>query len=115
MGVDVCYAEDEPWEESNYEEVDFHAEYRKQAEERAREELREPSEEEQSFIPFSLSSSLESLLDDRFLDVLRYRIRYDIGWAGAEVLVAAVQRRQKDAAVVIQECMLVSGVLRGVV
>ena len=106
------YIDDEE-DDTNYEEIDFHAEYRKQEEEREKEETREPSEEEQSFIPFALSSSLESLLNDRFFDVLKYRIQYGIGWAGAEMLVSQIQRKQRNAGWVMQECLAVSWSQRG--
>ncbi|KAI0738313.1 hypothetical protein C8Q80DRAFT_1275827 [Daedaleopsis nitida] len=38
------------------------------------------------FRPFSLSSSLESLLNGHFLRLLQLRLQYGLGWAGAEVL-----------------------------
>ena len=50
------------------------------------------------FQPFSLSSSLESLLDGHFLRVLQLRIRYDLGWAGAETLWWEVEKSQQPPA-----------------
>ena len=47
------------------------------------------------FQPFSLSSSLESLLDGHFLRILQLRIRYDLGWAGAETLWWEVEKSQQ--------------------
>ncbi|KAH9934607.1 hypothetical protein B0H21DRAFT_759509 [Amylocystis lapponica] len=47
------------------------------------------------FQSFSLSDSLETLLNDYFLRVLRSRLRYGIGWAGAEVLCWEAERSQK--------------------
>ncbi|KAI0350812.1 hypothetical protein OH77DRAFT_1570284 [Trametes cingulata] len=57
----------------------------------------------QGFRPFSLSSSLESLLNDHFLHILQLRIRYGLGWAGAEVLRSVVETTQRDAADVLRE------------
>jgi len=45
---------------------------------------------------FSLSTSLESVLDNLFLPVLRLRLKYQLGWAGAETLLADVETLQKD-------------------
>ncbi|KAH9895584.1 hypothetical protein C8Q73DRAFT_688553 [Cubamyces lactineus] len=49
------------------------------------------------FRPFSLSSSLESLLDGHFMQVLRLRIEYGLGWAGAEFLRWEIEASQKPA------------------
>ena len=46
---------------------------------------------------FSLSSSLEALMNDRFLDLLQIRIRYGFGWAAAEALLGEVYRTQGQA------------------
>ncbi|KDQ51732.1 hypothetical protein JAAARDRAFT_497248 [Jaapia argillacea MUCL 33604] len=46
------------------------------------------------FQSFSLSSSLESLLNQAFVKVLGYRIKFGLGWAGAEALLAEVERMQ---------------------
>jgi len=45
---------------------------------------------------FSLSTSLESVLQNLFLPVLRLRLKYQLGWAGAETLLADVETLQKD-------------------
>ncbi|KAI0668099.1 hypothetical protein C8Q78DRAFT_1099205 [Trametes maxima] len=51
----------------------------------------------QGFRPFSLSSSLESLLNGHLLHILQLRIKYDLGWAGAEVLRAEIETTQRSA------------------
>lgn len=60
----------------------------------------EPQEEEEEeddgrFDSFSLSSSLETLLDQSLVRVIQTRIRYNLGWAGAEALVAESERLQQ--------------------
>lgn len=49
------------------------------------------------FERFSLSASLESLLENRFLRVLQLRIKFRLGWAGAETLLAEVESSQRGA------------------
>ncbi|KAI0703481.1 hypothetical protein BC835DRAFT_1028647 [Cytidiella melzeri] len=56
----------------------------------------EEQEAEESF-SFSLSSSLEALINDRFLDLLQLRIKYGLGWAAAEALLSEVHRSQRKA------------------
>ena len=57
----------------------------------------EPAAEEHvaGFRQFSLSSSLESLLNGHFLRILQFRIQYKLGWAGAEALLWEVERTQQ--------------------
>ena len=45
---------------------------------------------------FSLSTSLESVLQNHFLPVLRLRLKYQLGWAGAETLLADVETLQQS-------------------
>jgi len=45
---------------------------------------------------FSLSTSLESVLQNLFLPVLRLRLKYQLGWAGAETLLADVETLQQS-------------------
>lgn len=45
---------------------------------------------------FSLSTSLESVLQNLFLPVLRLRLKYQLGWAGAEALLAGVETLQQS-------------------
>lgn len=59
--------------------------------------VEEPEEEEGRFDGFSLSSSLESLLDQALLKVIQIRRQFGLGWAGAEVLFAEVERTQMKA------------------
>lgn len=49
------------------------------------------------FRPFSLSSSLESLLNEHFLSLLQLRIKYNLGWAGAEYLRWEIETTQRPA------------------
>ena len=44
---------------------------------------------------FSLSTSLESVLQNLFLPILRLRLKYNLGWAGAETLLADVETLQQ--------------------
>jgi ubiquitin-conjugating enzyme E2 Q len=46
------------------------------------------------FERFSLTTSLNSALNDMFLPVLQLRLKYGIGWAGAELLHAEITARQ---------------------
>lgn len=57
----------------------------------------EPQEEEtlSGFQPFSLSPSLESLLNGHFLRILQLRIQYGLGWAAAEALWWEVETSQQ--------------------
>ncbi|KAI8977714.1 hypothetical protein BD414DRAFT_516981 [Trametes punicea] len=48
----------------------------------------------QTFRPFSLSSSLESLLNGYFVQILQLRIQHDLGWAGAEFLCWEIETSQ---------------------
>ncbi len=54
----------------------------------------EPPEESFSF---SLSSSLEALMNDRFLELLQFRLRYGFGWAAAEALANEIHQTQRKA------------------
>jgi ubiquitin-conjugating enzyme E2 Q len=47
------------------------------------------------FEGFSLSASLESLLENRFIHVLQLRIKFKLGWAGAEALLAELETLQR--------------------
>ena len=48
------------------------------------------------FDKFSLSASLESLLDSCFIGVLQLRLKFRLGWAGAEILhTRSMQYQQK--------------------
>lgn len=46
------------------------------------------------FDRFSLSSSLESLLDQSFLKLVHLRRKFGLGWAGSEFLLAEIERTQ---------------------
>ena len=59
------------------------------------EEAPKEEEPEIAFRSFSLSSSLESLLNSHFLPIVQFRIQYDLGWAGAETLRWEVERSQQ--------------------
>ena len=45
---------------------------------------------------FALTTSLESVLQNLFLPVLRLRLKYHLGWAGAETLLADVETMQQS-------------------
>lgn len=46
------------------------------------------------FNPFALSATLESLMDARFFSVVRVRIQFSLGWAGAEECVSISEKEQ---------------------
>lgn len=55
----------------------------------------EPDEEDEGrFDRFSLSSSLESLLDHNLMKIIQLRMQFGLGWAGAEVLFAEMEKSQ---------------------
>lgn len=54
----------------------------------------EPEEDDASFDRFSLSSSLESLLDHGFLKIVQLRRKFGLGWAGAEYLFSEMEKTQ---------------------
>lgn len=54
-------------------------------------------EDEGKFDRFSLSSSLESLLDHALLKVIQLRKQFGLGWAGAEVLLTEMEKGQTRA------------------
>lgn len=66
----------------------------------------EALEDEDAFA-FSLSAALESLLNDRFLELVQLRVRHSIGWAAAEALLNKVHRTQKSAEDILLEHSLV--------
>ncbi|KAJ7757963.1 hypothetical protein B0H16DRAFT_1314107 [Mycena metata] len=55
-------------------------------------------DEEGRFERFSLSSSLEALLDSQLVRLIALRRQYGIGWAGAEMMVERVEREQRAEA-----------------
>lgn len=55
----------------------------------------EEEDDDGRFDKFSLSSSLESLLDQSLLRVVQFRLKYGLGWAGAEALLAETERLQQ--------------------
>ncbi|KIM73751.1 hypothetical protein PILCRDRAFT_99249 [Piloderma croceum F 1598] len=55
----------------------------------------EDEDDDGRFDSFSLSSSLETLLDHSLVRVIQTRIKYGLGWAGAETLVAETERLQQ--------------------
>ncbi|OJT02602.1 hypothetical protein TRAPUB_6866 [Trametes pubescens] len=66
-------------------------------------ELQDAEEIAQGFRPFSLSSSLESLLNGHFLALLQLRIEHNLGWAGAEVLRYEIEATQRSAADILRD------------
>jgi ubiquitin-conjugating enzyme E2 Q len=57
----------------------------------------EEDDDEGRFDSFSLSSSLETLLDHSLVRIIQARIKYGLGWAGAEWLVAETERLQQTS------------------
>jgi ubiquitin-conjugating enzyme E2 Q len=57
----------------------------------------EPTMEPGRFDKFSLSTSLESLMNEYLIPLIQLRLRFGIGWAGAEVLLAEQTARQISA------------------
>ena len=51
--------------------------------------------DEGRFDGFSLSSSLESLMDQSFLKIVQLRRKFDLGWAGAELLHSEIEISQR--------------------
>ncbi|PPQ71310.1 hypothetical protein CVT24_012036 [Panaeolus cyanescens] len=58
------------------------------------EEIPEPVIDEGRFDRFSLSSSLESLMDQSFLKIVQLRRKFGLGWSGAETLLAEIEKSQ---------------------
>ncbi|KAG2129598.1 hypothetical protein DEU56DRAFT_872472 [Suillus clintonianus] len=62
-----------------------------------------PEQDDGAFDKFSLSSSLESLLDKHFLQLLRLRRQFKLGWASAEELHWRSQELQKSPVILVKE------------
>ncbi|KAK1224011.1 hypothetical protein PQX77_013106 [Marasmius sp. AFHP31] len=60
-------------------------------------------EDEERFDRFSMSSSLESLLDQYFLKLVKIRRRHGVGWAGAELILWEVEKNQLPEEIVMNE------------
>ncbi|KAF9060333.1 hypothetical protein BDP27DRAFT_1339817 [Rhodocollybia butyracea] len=66
-----------------------------------------PEDEEEEddpgrFDKFSLSGSLDSLMNHQFAKVVRMRRKYGLGWAGAELLFSEMEKSQMPEEVVLQ-------------
>ncbi|KAG1868338.1 hypothetical protein DFJ58DRAFT_858928 [Suillus subalutaceus] len=61
------------------------------------------AEDDSTFDKFSLSSSLESLLDEHFLQLLRVRRQFKLGWAAAEELHWRSQELQTSHVILVKE------------
>lgn len=77
----------------------------------------EEEDEEEEKVPeesfgFSLSSSLEALMNDRFLAILQIRLKFGLGWAGAEAGLSRSQRSQRRVEDVVHGCYAVRVVRR---
>lgn len=64
------------------------------AQQKEKERLASIVVDDNAFERFSLSSSLDSLLDHQFLPVVRLRLKFGLGWAGAETLHMLSQNMQ---------------------
>jgi ubiquitin-conjugating enzyme E2 Q len=69
----------------------------------------EEEEDDGRFDRFSLSGSLESLLDQALLKVIQLRRKFGVGWAGAEVIHSEMERSQSRAEDVFQNYNRVGG------
>jgi len=65
------------------------------AQQRERERIAALPVDENAFEKFSLSSSLDSLLDHKLLPLIKLRLQYELGWAGAEMLLTLSEKYQK--------------------
>lgn len=63
------------------------------------------------FDSFSLSSSLESLMDQSFLKLVQIRRKFGLGWAGAEVLHSECEKLQMKEQDVFQSKYQVSTII----
>ncbi|KAG2071233.1 hypothetical protein BDR04DRAFT_1075782 [Suillus decipiens] len=61
------------------------------------------AEDDGTFDKFSLSSSLESLLDEHFLQLLQVRRQFKLGWAAAEELLWRSQELQRSPEILVKE------------
>ncbi|KAG2360227.1 hypothetical protein BDR07DRAFT_1413070 [Suillus spraguei] len=61
------------------------------------------AEDDSTFDKFSLSSSLESLLDEHFLRLLQVRRQFKLGWAAAEELHWRSQELQRSPEILVNE------------
>ncbi|KAJ3740793.1 hypothetical protein DFH05DRAFT_1528585 [Lentinula detonsa] len=59
------------------------------------EEAEEEEDVPDRFDKFSLSGSLDSLMNHRFAKLVNMRRKYGLGWAGAELLFSEMERNQK--------------------
>ncbi|KAL6306618.1 hypothetical protein BKA93DRAFT_773860 [Sparassis latifolia] len=66
------------------------------------EDFSEPATETHGFQPFSLSSSLENLLNNYFLKVVQLRLKYELDWASAELLCWEAERSQQPEQVIMK-------------
>ncbi|EJD40876.1 hypothetical protein AURDEDRAFT_115746 [Auricularia subglabra TFB-10046 SS5] len=65
------------------------------AQQRERERLAALPVDDNAFERFSLSSSLDSLLDQQLLAIVRLRLKFGLGWAGAELLHWSCDKMQR--------------------
>ncbi|KAF6754673.1 hypothetical protein DFP72DRAFT_812438 [Ephemerocybe angulata] len=102
-GLIITDAEDELEKQAELEREqeywdDEEAEYVEPVVEVVEEEPEDPTR----FDKFSLSHSMESLLDQSFLKVVQYRRKFGLGWAGAEVLHSETEKHQRKPEDVLQ-------------
>lgn len=63
-------------------------------------------EDDEAFA-FSMSAALESLMNDRFLELVQLRVKHAIGWAAAETLLSRARRAQRSTDEIVLECSMV--------
>lgn len=71
----------------------------------------EPEDTPKPKFHFSLSETLESLFQERFLQLVQLRLRYNIGWAAAELLIDHSERAQQRPEIVYFDIIYVSSLL----
>lgn len=99
------------WNEMNSDDPDFLAEYEEQllqqegqtkvGQDWGEEPVGDDGDDEGRLDKFSLSSSLESLMDGAFVKVLGLRREFGLGWAGAEVVLHEMEKMQVKAEAII--------------
>ncbi|KAF8641742.1 hypothetical protein AX16_009819 [Volvariella volvacea WC 439] len=107
FGLIVEEAEDqlEKEKEKDFMDTDFDFDFEIEQEQFVTEFEEVDEEDEGSIDRFSLSSSLESLMQQMFLKVVQLRRQFGLGWAGAELLYSEMEKKQIKA----EEIMVTMG------
>jgi ubiquitin-conjugating enzyme E2 Q len=97
-------AEEELWKQKEKSEEEMYQETNTKKKEET-----EERENVGRFDRFSLSSSLESLMDQSLLRLIQIRRKFSLGWAGAEALLSEVEKSQKRPEDIFDEMNRVCG------